>query len=88
MTDDILEPLWSDGPVFPPSLIDILSTSSSAADSDSESDMDEPDFENPFSSDDESDIDIWTLIRHKMDICIREHVKLRECILQPNGLIV
>ena len=54
MTDYILEPLWSDGP---PSLIDILSTSS-AADSDSESDMDEPDFENPFSSDDESDIDI------------------------------
>ena len=58
MTDDILEPLWSDGPVLPPSLIGILSTSSSAADSDSESDMDEPDFENPFSSDDESDIDI------------------------------
>ena len=58
MTDDILEPLWSDGPVLPPSLIDILSTSSSAVDSDSESDMDEPYFENPFSSDDKSDIDI------------------------------
>ena len=57
MTDNILEPLWSDGPVLPHSLMDILSTSSSA-DSDSESDMDEPDFENPFSSDDESDIDI------------------------------
>ena len=41
--------------------------------------MDEPDFENPLSSDDESDIDIWTLIRYKM--------KLRECILQPNGFI-
>lgn len=55
----VLDPVWSEGPILPTALVDILAVvdDQESDESDEESDLENPDFQCPFSSEDESDFD-------------------------------
>ena len=55
--DNILEPVWSDGPILPKQLIDILAQDGEEPSPDESSDEAEEEVEVDFSSDEESDSD-------------------------------
>ena len=57
LSENHLQPVWSGGPVMPSTLVDILdvSTPTEDLDSDDEADLEIPDFDDSFSSEDESD---------------------------------
>ena len=52
--DTHIEPVWSDGPILPRRLVDILAVGQDNSDDDDTSD-DEPDFDVTFSSNDNDD---------------------------------
>lgn len=58
--EDILEPVWSDGPVLPSKVVDILDSDMNIddqQDNEEDSDLDGPDFQCTFSSDEGSGSD-------------------------------
>ncbi|XP_076324251.1 uncharacterized protein LOC143232559 [Tachypleus tridentatus] len=57
LNDGILDPVWSEGPVLPGSLVDILDVNMAYDESEDESDEDGPDIES-FSSDDDLDNEV------------------------------
>ena len=59
LNEDILEPVWSEGPVMPSKVVYILASDmGDQQDNEDDSDLDDPDYQCPFSSDEGSDSDI------------------------------